>query len=198
MSSSLRGRRRTLQALAAMTLMAGYGSQSSAQAPMYKTPVPSALMVERWRHSGDPGKFFDPHGDDLRHELWLASREDKKGLLVFFYSADNAYADLMKDSVLRNDEVHSYFKARLRTIAIDRSSVNPLTNLRGLTLPESGVAAELGVSSSPTFVFFDLQGEPRYIHHGPIFSAAALISFARCMADGIFARAEVERSLRGG
>ena len=200
MSSSRSGRRRTL---AAMIFMAGsptlsFSGLSRAQAPMYKTPMPAGLMVERWRHSGDPNKFFDAHGDDLRHELWLASREEKNGLLVFFHSSDNGYADLMKDSVLRNDEVHAYFKARLRTIAIDKSSQRPLINLSGRNMSEAAFAAELGVSRSPAFVFFDLQGERRYVHQKPIFNASAMINFARCMAEGIYAQADVERSLRGG
>lgn len=193
-------RRRTLTA---MIIMAGcptlsLTSPARAQAPMYKTPMPAGLMVERWRHSSDPDKFFDAHGDDLRHELWLASREEKHGLLVFFHSADNDYADLMKDTVLRNDEVHAYFKARLRTIAIDKSSHRMLIDLQGRTLSEAAFAAELGVSRSPAFVFFDLLGGRRYIHQKPIFDAGAMISFARCMADGIYAQADVERSLRGG
>ena len=195
MSSTLRGRRRTL---AAMFLMAGYGSQSFAQAPIYKTPVPTGLMVERWRHSGDPEQFFAPHSEDMRHELWLASREEKNGLLVFFRGSDNSYADLMRDTVLRNDEVHTYFKARLRTIELDRSSRRPLLNLRGLSVSEAGFAVELGVSRSPAFVFFDLYGERRYVHQRPIFDAGAMINFARCMADGSYAQSDVERSLRGG
>jgi len=200
MSSTLRGRRRTL---AAMMIMAGgpslsFSARSLAQAPIYKINVPSGLMVERWRHSGDPEKFFAEHSNDMRHELWLASREEKNGLLVFFQGADNSYADLMRDTVLRNDEVHAYFKARLRTIALDRSSPRTLTNLQGRALSEAGFATELGVSRSPAFVFFDLYGERRYVHQRPIFDAGAMISFARCMADGIYAQNDVERSLRGG
>ncbi len=195
MNAALRGRRRTL---AAMLCMAGGGSYSFAQAPIYKVPVPSGLMVERWRHSGDPEKFFDPRGDDLRHELWCASREGKNGLLVFFRSSNNAYADLMKESVLRNEEVQGYFKARLRTIALDRGSHHTVINLRGETVSEARFAAETGVSRSPAFAFFDLQGKLRYLHQRAILDASQMINFARCMADGIYARAEVERSLRGG
>lgn len=194
MSATLRGRRRTL---AAMLCMAG-GSYAFAQAPIYKVPVPAGLMVERWHHSGDPEKFFDPHGDDLRQELWRASREGKKGLLVFFRGADNAYADLMKESVLRNEEVQGYFKARLRTIALNRSSPRSVINLRGETVSEARFATEAGVSRSPAFAFFDLQGKLRYLHQRAIFDASEMINFARCMADGIYTRAEVERSLRGG
>ena len=195
MSIALRARRRTL---AALLCMAGGSSYSFAQAPIYKIPVPAGLMVERWRHSGDPEKFFDPHGDDLRHELWRASREGKNGLLVFFRGGDNAYADLMKESVLRNDEVQGYFKARLRTIALDRGSPHTVINLRGETVSEARFAAEAGVSRSPAFAFFDLQGKLRYRHQRPILDAAQMINFARCMADGIYARADVEKSLRGG
>lgn len=193
MSNALRGRRRTL---AAMLCMAGYGSCALAQAPIYKKPVPSGLVVERWAPTGDAEKFFDPHGGDLRQELWLASREDKKGLLVFFGGDDNTYADVMKQSVLRNDEVQSYFKSRLRTITLDRSSARTLVNLRGETVSESRFAADAGVSRSPAFVFIDLLGKQRYRHQQPIFDAFGMINFARCMADGIYARADVERSLR--
>ena len=195
MSSPLRGRRRTL---AAMLCMVGYVSHSFAQAPIYKTVVPAGLMVERWRQGGDPEKFFDAHGGDLRHELWLASREGKKGLLVFFRGGDNAYADLMKESVLRNEEVQGYFKARLRTIALDRGSHHTVINLRGEMVSEARFATEAGVSRSPAFAFFDLNGKLRYQHQRAILDAAQMINFARCMADGIYARAEVERSLRGG
>ena len=194
MSATLRGRRRIL---AAMLCMAGGGSYSFAQAPIYKVPVPAGLMVERWHHSGDPEKFFDPHGDDLRQELWRASREGKNGLLVFFRGGNNAYADLMKESVLRNEEVQGYFKSRLRTIALDRSSPQTVINLRGETVSEARFATEAGVSRSPAFVFFDLQGKLRYRHQHAIFDASQMINFARCMADGIYTRAEVERSLRG-
>lgn len=197
MTRSLRGRRRTLTA---MILMAGYGSPVFSQSapPVYKTNTPAGLMVERWRHESDPDKFFDRHEGDLRHELWRASREQKNGLLVFFQSRENAYADLMRDSVLRNDEVHSYFKARLRTIALDKSSDRTVLNLDGKAVSEAAFATQCGVSRSPAFVFFDLHGEARYVHQRPIFNAASMIGFARCMADGIYARLDVERSLRRG
>jgi len=195
MSAPLRGRRRTL---AAMIFMAGYGSHSFAQAPIYKSSTRAGLMVERWRHEGDPEKFFDVPGDDLRYELWLASREQKNGLMIFFRSAENAYAELMRESVLRNEEVHSYFKARLRTIVLERNSDRPLVNTAGKPSTEARIASEAGVTRSPAFVFFDLFGDLRYVHQQPIFDAGAMISFARCMADGIYSRAEVERVLRGG
>ena len=197
---SQRGTRRKL---CAMILMAGslsppFFRTAQAQAPIYKTPMPAGLMVERWRQSGDPDKFFDVHGEDLRHELWLASREEKNGLLVFFRSADNGYAELMRDSVLRNDEVHSYYKARLRTIALDKTSARALTDLQGQNVTEAVFAVSQGVVRAPAFVFFDLHGERRYKHSRPIFDPGSMISFARCMADGIYAQADVERSLRGG
>ena len=195
MITSLRGRRRTLTA---MLCLAGGGSHALAQAPIYKVVIPASLMVERWRQDGDPEKFFSAHSGDLRHELWLASREGKNGLLVFFRGGDNAYADLMKESVLRNEEVQGYFKARLRTISLDRGSHQSIINLHGQTVSEAHFAAEAGVSRSPAFAFFDLQGELRYQHQRAILDASEMINFARCMADGIYARAEVERSLRGG
>jgi thioredoxin-related protein len=169
-----------------------------AQAPMYKTPQPAGLLIERWKQTGNADLFFDFKGDDLRHELWLASREGKNGLLLFFRGSDNSYSDLMKDTVLRNDEVQGYFKARLRTIVLDRGSARPLINLRGESVTEARVAGEFGITRTPAFVFFDLKGDQRYLHPRPIFDAAAMITFARCMADGIYDRSEVERSLRGG
>lgn len=119
-------------------------------------------------------------------------------MLVFFRGGDNAYAGLMKESVLRNEEVQGYFKARLRTIALNRNSPESVINLRGETVSEARFATDAGVSHSPAFAFFDLQGEPRYQHQRAILDASQMINFARCMADGIYARAEVERSLRGG
>ena len=175
----------------------GASPAALAQAPIYKTPVPAGLMVERWKQTGNADQFFDFNGDDLRHELWLASREGKNGLLVFFRGSDNSYADLMKESVLRNDEVQGYFKARLRTIVLDRLSPRALINFKGETITEAGFAGALGISRSPAFVFFDLLGAQRYLHTRPIFDAAAMISFARCMADGIYERTDVEKSLRG-
>lgn len=176
----------------------GASPAAHAQAPMYKTPTPAGLMVERWKQTGNADQFFDFNGDDLRHELWLASREDKKGLLIFFRGSDNSYADLMKDTVLRNDEVQGYYKARLRTIVLDRTSTRPLTDFKGNALTEALFADALGISRTPAFVFFDLQGNQRYLHTRPIFDAAAMISFARCMADGVYQRTDVEKSLRGG
>ena len=60
------------------------------------------------------------------------------------------------------------------------------------------VAGAPGIARSPAFVFFDLNGNQRYLHARPIFDAGAMISFARCMADGIYERTDVEKSLRGG
>ena len=176
----------------------GASPAALAQAPMYKTPTPAGLMVERWKQTGNADQFFDFNGDDLRHELWLASREGKNGLLVFFRGSDNSYADLMKDTVLRNDEVQGYFKARLRTIVLDRLSPRALINFKGETITEAGFAGALGIARSPAFAFFDLNGKQRYLHTRPIFDAGAMISFARCMADGIYERTDVEKSLRGG
>ena len=81
---------------------------------------------------------------------------------------------------------------------MDRASQRTLLNLRGLSVSEAAFATELGVSRSPAFVFFDLYGERRYVHQRPIFDAGAMINFARCMADGIYAQSDVERGLRGG
>ena len=176
----------------------GASPAALAQAPMYKTPTPAGLMVERWKQTGNADQFFNFNGDDLRHELWLASREGKNGLLVFFRGSDNSYADLMKDTVLRNDEVQGYFKARLRSIVLDRHSTRPLTDFNGNSSTEAHFAGALGIARSPAFVFFDLNGNQRYLHTRPIFDAGAMISFARCMADGIYERTDVEKSLRGG
>ena len=65
-------------------------------------------------------------------------------------------------------------------------------------MTEAAFAGAQGVVRAPAFVFFDLYGERGYLHQRPIFDPGSTISFARCMADGIYAQADVERSLRGG
>ena len=103
--------------------------------------------------------FFDQTFGDFSEELKNAKEQGKKGVLIMFEMENCPYCLRMRTTVLNRPEVQTFFKEHFLSFPLDIEGVVEVTDFVGQQKTQKQFAREgVQVRATPTFAFFDLQG----------------------------------------
>lgn len=107
----------------------------------------------------DPGEhFFQPKMGDLKEDLAAAKADGKTGVLLMFEMDECPFCDRMKRTVLNQSQVQDYFRKHFVIYPMDVKGDVPVTDFKGKESTEKAFALEQRARATPTFLFFDLDG----------------------------------------
>ncbi len=133
----------------------------------------------------DPGShFFQPKLGDLRGDLDSARQEGKKGILLMFEMDDCPFCHRMKQTVLNQSEVQDYFRAHFLIYAMDTKGDAPLVDFKGKDTTEKAFALEQRARATPTFIFYDLEGNSMTRYTGAAQTTEEFMLLGRYVAEG--------------
>jgi len=102
--------------------------------------------------------FFMPKLGDFKEELATARAENKQGVLVMFEMEDCPFCYRMKNTVLNQSEVQDWYRSHFLIYDMDVKGDAPMTDFKGKSTTEKAFALENRARATPTFLFFDLEG----------------------------------------
>ncbi len=111
----------------------------------------------------DPREYFfsDTFGD-LNEELELAKEQGKQGLLLFFEFDGCPFCHLMLTHVLNEKNVQQWYQQHFLSLAIDIHGDVEITDFDGTVAASKNYANKINIQSTPTIIFFDLNGTEIY------------------------------------
>ena len=109
--------------------------------------------------------FFQPKLGDFKSELQTARKEGKTGVLIMFQMADCPFCERMKSTVLNQSEVQDYYRKHFLVFEMDVKGETPMVDFKGANTTEKDFALKNRARATPTFLFFDTNGDlvTRYI-----------------------------------
>ena len=106
--------------------------------------------------------FFSETFGDLNEELELAKEEGKQGLLLFYEFDNCPYCHLMLSKVLNEKNVQQWYQENFLSLAIDIYGDVEITDFDGKVAASKIYADKINIQSTPTIIFFDLNGTEIY------------------------------------
>jgi len=115
----------------------------------------------------DPYKyFFNETWGDLPEELAKAKEEGKKGLFIFFEMDECPFCHYMKNNVLNQPDVQSFYRKNFLNFVIDIESDVEIVNIKGKTVKQKDFAKKNRVRATPVMAYYNLDGKMIYRHTG--------------------------------
>lgn len=102
--------------------------------------------------------FFMPKLGDFKEELAVAKGEGKQGVLIMFEMEDCPFCYRMKSTVLNQSQVQDWYRRHFLIYAMDVKGDTAMVDFKGRETTEKAFALENRARATPTFVFFDLEG----------------------------------------
>jgi len=92
----------------------------------------------------------------------------------------------MKRSILSRTDVQAFYRERFVNFSVDIHGAVPLRDFAGREVTEKGYAQALRVNATPTFVFFDLEGNEAARVVGPVKDAAEFLLLGEFVSSGAY------------
>ncbi|MBK6743227.1 MAG: thioredoxin fold domain-containing protein [Hydrogenophilales bacterium] len=147
--------------------------------------VITLLCTPAWAEVRDAGNhFFQPKLGDLQGDLAAAKQEGKQGILLMFEMDDCPFCHRMKQTVLSQSEVQDYFRGHFIVYAMDTKGDTPMVDFKGKDTTEKAFALEQRARATPTFVFYDLEGNAITRYTGPTQTPAEFLLLGRYVVEG--------------
>jgi thioredoxin-related protein len=128
--------------------------------------------------------FFHPFLGDLQTELAEARATGKKGVLVMYHFEDCPSCQWMKAHILSREDVQTFYRERFQPLAIDTLGALPITDFTGREWTEKAFARSIPIRGTPTFIFYDLDGQPVAHHVGRVADPAEFMLLGEFVASG--------------
>lgn len=134
----------------------------------------------------DPYKhFFNETWGDYSEEIANAKAQGKKGIMIFFEMDECPFCHYMKNNVLNQEEVQSYFRKNFLLFSVDIEGDIEITNLKGKTTRQKDFAfKEHRVRATPVLMFYDLDGKPIHKHIGKTAGVTEFMMIGEYIVDG--------------
>lgn len=109
--------------------------------------------------------FFQPKLGDFKSELQTARKEGKTGVLIMFVQEDCPFCERMESTILNQSEVQDYYRKHFLVFEMDVKGGSSMTDFKGASTTEKDFALKNRARATPTFLFFDTNGDlvTRYI-----------------------------------
>lgn len=145
----------------------------------------SLCLSTAWADMRDPGShFFQPKLGDLHGDLAAVKQEGKQGILLMFEMDDCPFCQRMKQTVLNQSEVQDYFRRHFVIYAMDTKGDSPMVDFKGKDTTEKAFALEQRARATPTFIFYDPDGNAIARYTGATQTAAEFLLLGRYVVEG--------------
>jgi thioredoxin-related protein len=152
----------------------------------------------------DPDQhFFTLNIGDFKADLADARANRKHGVLIMFEQEGCPGCLYMKQNVLNRRDVQDYYRANFVTLSVDIHGAIGVRDFAGREGTEKAYAQNANIRGTPTFVFYDLEGNEVARYFGPVETAQEFMLLGRFVASGAyktrsFARYKQENPIRKG
>ena len=130
--------------------------------------------------------FFHPFLGDLKAEAADAKKASKRAIVVMYEFDDCPYCARMKREVLSRADVQAFYRKRFQVFQIDTRGDQQITGFDGKTMSEKEYARAAGIRSTPTFVFYSLDGTPLVTRTGGIYDPQEFMLLGEYVASGAY------------
>ncbi|MBI5330362.1 MAG: thioredoxin fold domain-containing protein [Betaproteobacteria bacterium] len=128
--------------------------------------------------------FFQAKLGDFKDELATAKQEGKSGVLIMFEMDDCPFCHRMKATVLNQSALQDWYRKHFLLYNMDVKGDVPMTDFKGKATREKDFALEVRARATPTFIFFDLEGNPVARFTGPTQTAEEFLLLGRWVLEG--------------
>ena len=130
--------------------------------------------------------FFQPKLGDFKAELDTAKKTGKAGVLLMFVMEDCPFCARMESTILSQSDVQDYYRKHFLIFEMDVKGGSPMTDFKGVDTTEKDFSLKQRARATPTFIFFDTQGEPVARFTGPTKYAAEFLLLGRYVVEGSY------------
>ena len=130
--------------------------------------------------------FFMAKMGDFKEELAIAREEGKQGVLIMFEMEDCPFCSRMKGTVLNQSEVQDWYRKHFLIYAMDVKGGTDMTDFQGNATTEKAFALANRARATPTFLFFDLEGNPVTRFTGATQTIEEFMLLGRYVVEGIY------------
>jgi thioredoxin-related protein len=141
-----------------------------------------ALAEVRDPHS----HFFMTKMGDFKEELAAARQEGKHGVLIMFEMEDCPFCARMKSTVLNQSEVQDWYRKHFLIYAVDVKGGTDMTDFQGNATTEKAFALANRARATPTFLFFDVDGNPATRFTGATQTPEEFMLLGRYVVEGAY------------
>ncbi|MGF1642675.1 MAG: thioredoxin family protein [Thiotrichales bacterium] len=146
----------------------------------------------------DPYKhFFNDTFGDFQEELTTARSEGKKAIMIFFEMDECPFCHRMKQNVLNQAEVQTFFREHFKQFAVDIEGDVEIQDFAGKpTTQKEWAFAVHRVRATPVIAFFDLDGNKIMTYTGAAKDSAEFMLMGRFIAEGHYKQTDFIRFKR--
>lgn len=130
--------------------------------------------------------FFQPKMGDLKGDLADLRKDGKTAVLLMFEMADCPFCERMKNTVLNQSQVQAYFRQHFIIYPMDTRGAVELTDFKGKSTTEKAFALEQRARATPTFVFYNADGNEVTRFTGLTRSADEFMLLGRYVVEGAY------------
>lgn len=128
--------------------------------------------------------FFDSSLGDFAAEMKTARQQGKLGVLLAFEAEGCPYCHRMREQVLSKPEVQALYRKHFAIYSVDMLGSIPVTDFGGTEVTEKGLARQLKVRATPTYIAFGADGKELARFTGVAKDVAEFIKFGRFVSEG--------------
>jgi thioredoxin-related protein len=130
--------------------------------------------------------FFMVKMGDFKEELAGARKEGRQGVLIMFEMEDCPFCARMKGTVLNRSEVQDWYRSHFLIYDMDVKGDTEMTDFQGNATTEKAFALTNRARATPTFLFFDLAGNPIVRFTGATQGAEEFMLLGRYVVEGAY------------
>lgn len=135
----------------------------------------------------DPNEhFFQPKLGDLKDDLAAARAEGKNGILLMFEMDDCPFCDRMKRTVLNQSQVQDYYRQHFLIYPMDTRGDAAMVEFTGKNTTEKSFALAQRARATPTFIFYDLDGNVMTRFTGATQTVDEFLLLGRYVVEGAY------------
>jgi thioredoxin-related protein len=130
--------------------------------------------------------FFMSKMGDFKEELASAKADGKQGVLIMFEMDDCPFCARMKASILNQSAVQDYYRQHFLLYPMDVKGDTSMLDFNGKETTEKAFALEQRARATPTFIFFDLDGNVVTRYTGTTQSTEEFLLLGRYVVEGAY------------
>lgn len=130
--------------------------------------------------------FFMAKMGDFKDELSVAKSEGKQGVLIMFEMDECPFCARMKGSILNQSLVQDYYRQHFLIYPMDVKGDTSMIDFKGKETTEKAFALEQRARATPTFVFFDLDGNAITRYTGTTQTVDEFLLLGRYVVEGAY------------
>ncbi len=130
--------------------------------------------------------FFMSKMGDFKDELSIAKSEGKHGVLIMFEMDECPFCSRMKGTILNQSAVQDYYRQHFLIYPMDVKGDTSMVDFKGNETTEKAFALEQRARATPTFVFFDLDGNAITRYTGTTQTVDEFLLLGRYVVEGTY------------